>query len=202
MSGRARLLAATEELLREAGMAGTGIKDVVTRSGTPIGSLYHHFPGGKAQLVEEALQIHAERSCELFRTFFDGKRTAAAALRALFHTAAEVFERRGADKSCAIGAVTLDLTGADAAIREICATAFTNWIALIEPHMPWADRGTRRSFAATVVASLEGAFIVGRATQSGQPFRDVGETLVAMVSPNAPNQPQRSMRKFKFRRRK
>jgi len=49
-----------------------------------------------------------------------------------------VFERRGADKSCAIGAVTLDLAGADAAIREICATALTNWIALIEPPMPWA----------------------------------------------------------------
>ena len=43
---RDRLLRATETMLREAGMAGTGIKDVVKRSGAPIGSLYHYFPGG------------------------------------------------------------------------------------------------------------------------------------------------------------
>ena len=64
-SARTRLLAAAEDMLREVGMAGTGIKDVVARSGAPIGSLYHYFPGGKAQLVSESVQINADKSRRL-----------------------------------------------------------------------------------------------------------------------------------------
>ena len=83
LAPRDRLLAATEAMLREVGMAGTGIKDVVKRSGAPIGSLYHYFPGGKAQLVHESLAIHAGKSKALITRFFDGKKSAAKALEEL-----------------------------------------------------------------------------------------------------------------------
>ena len=180
-SSRGRFLLATEELLREVGMAGTGIKDVVARSGAPIGSLYHHFPGGKTQLVAEALQLQAESSRNLFERFFDGKRSAAAALRLLFNTAADGFERAGANKGCAIGTVALDLTETDAGLRELCSATFDAWAAIIAPHLPWRDARSRRSFARTVVMALEGAFVLGRATRSGEPFRDAGRWLAAAV---------------------
>src|SRR5262245_19162513 len=93
---RDRLLQATETMLREAGMAGTGIKEVVKRSGAPIGSLYHYFPGGKMQLVTEALRIHAGRSNALLARFFDGKTSAASAVRRLFDAAAQGFDMAGA----------------------------------------------------------------------------------------------------------
>jgi len=176
-----RLLAAAEELLRQVGMAGTGIKDVVARSGAPIGSVYHHFPGGKAQLVAESLQIHAERARRIFESFFDGRRSAAAAIRALFNTAADGFERAGANKGCAIGTVMLDLTDADSDIRDVCRATVDSWVAVIAPHLPWRDQRRRRSFAQTLVTTFEGAFIVGRATKSGDPFRESGKWLAAMA---------------------
>jgi AcrR family transcriptional regulator len=181
---RGRLLEATEQLLREAGMSGIGIKDVVVRSDAPIGSLYHYFPAGKTQLVSEALAIHAEKSRRVLEHFFDSGETASAALRSLFNTAAEGFERAGANKGCAIGTVTLDLTRADREIREICKNTFDEWMTVIAPHLPFPDERSRRSFATTVVAALEGAFILGRAAQSGEPFRAVGECLALMMSPN------------------
>jgi TetR/AcrR family transcriptional regulator, lmrAB and yxaGH operons repressor len=180
-SARARFLAATEEMLREAGVSGIGINDVVSRSGAPIGSLYHYFPGGKTQLVVEALGIHAEKSCRLFERFFDGRTTAAAALRSLFNTAADGFERAGANKGCAIGTVTLDLLESDAELRDVCRTTFERWIGAIAPQLPFADDRSRRSFAMTVVSALEGAFILGRATESGEPFRAAGKWLAASV---------------------
>jgi AcrR family transcriptional regulator len=185
-SSRNRLLTAAEELLREVGMAGTGIKDVVARSGAPIGSVYHHFPGGKTQLVSESLQIHAEKSRRLLASFFEGRRSAAAAIRMLFDTAADGFERAGANKGCAIGTVTLDLTNADASIREVCRATVDSWVAVIAPHLPWPDERRRRSFAQTIITVLEGAFIVGRAMQSGDPFRESGKWLAAMVELQPP----------------
>src|SRR5262245_39062466 len=125
---RDRLLQATETMLREAGMAGTGIKEVVKRSGAPIGSLYHYFPGGKTQLVTEALAIHAGRSRALLARFFSGKTSAATAVRRLFDTAAEGFDKAGADKGCAIGAVSLDLQSGDSQAQHICRATFEGWV--------------------------------------------------------------------------
>src|SRR5262249_46547680 len=34
--------------------------EVLARSGAPRGSIYHHFPGGKAQLIEEATRYAGE----------------------------------------------------------------------------------------------------------------------------------------------
>jgi AcrR family transcriptional regulator len=181
-SSRDRLLTATEEMLREAGMSGSGIKEIVARSGAPIGSLYHFFPGGKSQLVGEALRIHSGRVVQLLGRFFDGKQSAATAVRSLFNTAADVFVSSGADKGCAIGAVTLDLTSSDSATATLCRRSFDDWVAAIAPHLPFADDRTRRSFAVTVVATLEGAFVLSRAARSGQPFRDAGRWLSKMLS--------------------
>ena len=165
-------------------MACAGIKEIVARSEAPIGSLYHYFPGGKTQIVTESLRMHANKIPRLTECFFTGERDAGAALRALFNAAAEGFESGGANKGCALGAVTLDLTLPDKEIREVCRQAFDHWIAQIAAKLPFSDKRSRRSFAVTVVAALEGAFILARATQSGEPFRDVGEWLAAIVSAN------------------
>jgi AcrR family transcriptional regulator len=178
---RDRLLAATETMLREVGMAGTGIKDVVKRSGAPIGSLYHYFPGGKAQLVHESLTIHAGKSKALIARFFNGKKPAWAAVKELFEAAAQGFDQQGADKGCAIGAVSLDLTSGDAEARRICQATFDDWAATIAPHLPFRDKATRQAFATTIVAAIEGAFVLSRAAQSGAPFRDVGKSLAALL---------------------
>jgi AcrR family transcriptional regulator len=180
-TARDRLLRATETMLREAGMAGTGIKDVVKRSGAPIGSLYHYFPGGKTQLVTEALEIHAGRSQALIARFFAGRASAASAVRELFETAARGFDEAGADKGCAIGAVSLDLQAGDSQARRICAATFEGWRDSIEPHLPFPDKARRVAFAVTIVAALEGAFVLARAARSGAPFREVGKSLAAAL---------------------
>lgn len=200
-STRARLLEAAEDMLREAGMSGTGIKDVVLRSGAPIGSLYHYFPNGKTQLVTEALEIHAEKSRRLLEHFFDGRMTAAAAVRSLFNTAAEGFERAGANKGCAIGAVTLDLMRSDEEIRDLCKNTFDQWMSIIASHLPFSDERSRRALAMMVVVALQGALVLGRATQSGEPFRAAGEWLGAMASTNNPVGVGRATRRPKSRRR-
>jgi len=171
-------------MLRESGMHGAGIKEVVARSASPIGSLYHYFPGGKTQLVSEALVNHAAKVPRLIERFFDGRRSAAAAARALFDNAADEFERTGANKGCAIGAVALDLQASDTAVQIVCQQAFDDWAVAIAGRLSHPDERTRRSAAVMVVAALEGAFVLCRASNNGQPFRDVGKWVSAMLSAN------------------
>lgn len=49
---REAILEAATELIRERGVSGTSISDVVARSGTSAGAIYHHF-GSKGRLVLE-----------------------------------------------------------------------------------------------------------------------------------------------------
>src|SRR5262249_52667678 len=52
---RERMVFAAVQSIRERGVAGTALRDVVERAEAPRGSLQHYFPGGKDQLVAEAV---------------------------------------------------------------------------------------------------------------------------------------------------
>lgn len=176
------MIRAAETLLRESGLAGAGIKQLVARSGAPVGSVYHFFPGGKTQIVTETLQVHSGKAVTLFEhAFRDAAVPLPARLRALFRMAADRFEAAGADKSCAIACVTLDLRASDDALRQVCHASFNEWVDEITSHMPWSDVETRRSFATMIVVTLEGAFILARAEKSGDAFRTAGEWLARLA---------------------
>jgi len=195
------MLDAAESLLRERGLAGAGIQQVVARSGAPIGSVYHFFPGGKTQLVAEALHIHGEKARALFqRILEDRSEPPAERLRTLFRTAASGFDRAGANKGCAIGTVTLDLDARHEALRKVCREALEGWIDSIARELPWPDPGVRRSFAEMVVAGVEGAFILSRARRSGAPFITVGEWLATILEQLPRNAGRRTAGRQKRRR--
>src|SRR5215213_10478264 len=48
---RARMIESAAVLFRERGVDATSFSDVIEHSGAPRGSIYHHFPGGKAELA-------------------------------------------------------------------------------------------------------------------------------------------------------
>src|SRR5215218_5548379 len=54
---RARMVRSAATLIRERGIHGTGLREVVAHSGGPRGSLGRFFPGGKTQLVTEAIDV-------------------------------------------------------------------------------------------------------------------------------------------------
>jgi AcrR family transcriptional regulator len=178
-STRERMLTAAESLMREQGLAGAGIHHIVKLSRAPIGSVYHHFPGGKTQYVSEALRMNGEKARALLVAAMSAKKPLAQRLRAFFRLAAKSFEEQGACKGCAIGAVTLDLGRRDDALREVCNEIFASWIDAIEPHLPWRSAKKRRDFALAIVTALEGAFVLARAQKSGAPFIAAGEMLAA-----------------------
>jgi len=205
------MIQAAETLLRESGLSGAGIKHLVARSGAPVGSVYHFFPGGKTQIVAETLRLHSAKVVRLFEDAFeDAAVPLPARLRALFRMAAKGFEAAGADKSCAIAGVTLDLRASDHSLRQVCDASFNQWVDEIASHLPWPDVETRRSFATMVVLSLEGAFILARAGKAGHAFTTAGDWLARLArstlpvstgeshasSPAAHHRPARRRRRF------
>src|SRR5437867_3100664 len=52
---RAKMVAGAADLMSRRGVNATSMRDVVRHTGTPRGSIGHHFPRGKQQLIEDAL---------------------------------------------------------------------------------------------------------------------------------------------------
>src|SRR4051812_45966638 len=59
---RRKMIESTVTLLAKHGLDATSFSDVIAHSGTPRGSIYHHFPEGKDQLVDAALTLAGERA--------------------------------------------------------------------------------------------------------------------------------------------
>src|SRR5918911_1463093 len=51
---RERMIQSALILMGRQGVEGTSFSQVIDHSGAPRGSIYHHFPGGKEQLIAEA----------------------------------------------------------------------------------------------------------------------------------------------------
>ena len=54
---RARMVAGAARLLAQRGLQETSFSEVLELTGAPRGSIYHHFPLGKDQLVASAVDL-------------------------------------------------------------------------------------------------------------------------------------------------
>ncbi len=54
---RERVVVAASAMLAQHGLNATSIRETIKRAEAPLGSTYHHFPGGKHQLVVEAVEL-------------------------------------------------------------------------------------------------------------------------------------------------
>src|SRR6202790_2653655 len=71
---RARMVESAAMLIRERGIHGVGLREVVAHSGGPRGSLGRYFPGGKTQLMTEAIDLAlADVFVELERTLSEAE---------------------------------------------------------------------------------------------------------------------------------
>src|SRR3954447_24637299 len=52
---RERMVRSASQLIRRKGVSGTGLREIVVEADAPRGSLQHYFPGGKEELVSNAL---------------------------------------------------------------------------------------------------------------------------------------------------
>jgi TetR/AcrR family transcriptional regulator, lmrAB and yxaGH operons repressor len=176
-----RLLEAAIFLMKQSGLTGAGINQLVARSGAPKGSVYYYFPEGKQQITGEALTLYGKRVAVAFERALSRKKRPGDKIRALFRFVADRFQEGEFEQCCAAGAVTLDLDAEVVAIRPIIAEAFASWKAIIANHLPMRSRARRESLAGLVLSTIEGAYIRGRAERSKDAFLEAGEWLAQLV---------------------
>jgi TetR/AcrR family transcriptional regulator, lmrAB and yxaGH operons repressor len=176
---RERMVASAVNLLARRGLQATSFSEVLEHSGAPRGSVYHHFPGGKDQMIGSALDAAGGVAIELL----DRKGGAPAEEIATWflHIWREVLVRGRFEAGCAVLAVAVAADSRE--LLDHTARVFRTWrrrlAELLEQGGLRAEDAQR--FAAVLIASSEGAVVLARAEQSLEPFDLVAQQLVDQV---------------------
>ena len=180
---RMRLLDTAGQLFRCQGFHATGLDEVLRRSGTPKGSLYHYFPGGKDQLAIETLGHVATELEQRMSALLSSSSDSLKALRKLFQYTAKSLAESGFRDGCPIAPVTLDVASDRESIREACEQGFQNLLQVFVQHLRRAGLSEKRakSLATLVLASLEGGLILSRAQKSVAPLNAIASELVLVI---------------------
>lgn len=173
---RDRILFATAELFRRQGYNGTGLKQVVAEADAPFGSLYHHFPGGKTELGDEVIRKAGAFFQALVTAVYDEEAAPEDAIRAVFTGAGETLEATDYEDACPIATVALEVASTDDRLRQATADVFEQWTVAL------TERLGDRAQALAVIAALEGAFVLCRASRSTEPMAAAGEMAAALVA--------------------
>ncbi len=174
---RDRILFATAELFRRQGYNGTGLKQVVAEADAPFGSLYHHFPGGKVELGDEVIRKAGAFFQAMVTAVYDEvDGTAADAIRTCFAGAAETLVVTDYEDACPIATVALEVASTDDRLRRATADVFEQWVVALTQRVGDRDK------ALAVIAALEGAFVLCRASRSTEPMHAAGEMAAAFVA--------------------
>ena len=169
----------TAVLLAKKGLQGASFSEILEASGAPRGSLYHHFPGGKDELVLAALEHAASQALGVLDRL-SGKpaREVTEGFLSLWRS---VLARSDFSAGCAVVAVTVAAESDD--LRARAAEILRSWreklvTLLVTGGIP---KKKARALAASLVAACEGAVILARAERSFEPFDLVANEQLAMI---------------------
>ncbi|MDN3360091.1 TetR/AcrR family transcriptional regulator [Actinomadura sp. DC4] len=169
MSARERLVRSAQELLWERGYVGVSPKAIQERAGAGQGSMYHHF-SGKAELALEAVR----RSAEQMRAAADAELSASGS--PLSRISTYLLREREVLRGCPIGRLTQDpeiiaspllrqpVDETFAWLRKRLAEVIQEDLSEFPPGLDPA------ATAATIVATLQGGYVLARAAGSAEPF--------------------------------
>lgn len=165
------------KLIAERGLEGMSTREVLARTGAPRGSVYHYFPRGRIELVEEALglcqrwtrqrieAIEGETETEVVSGYVDIWRW--------------VLESSGFQAGCAVaglvtGAHDPDLLDRSAAAFISASDALAARLRKIGTSTSNADR-----LATLVLCAVEGAVLICRAQREIEPLNQIRDMLLA-----------------------
>jgi len=185
---RQTMIERTGVLLARKGLQGTSFTEVLEASGAPRGSLYHHFPGGKEELVMAAVAWVSARALDRVEQLRGRPATDVAdAFIAMWR---DILKASDFGVGCAVLAVTV---GADTPnLLDSAAQVFRRWRVALSELLALGGVPTARApaLAAMLISACEGAVVLARAEQAMEPFDFVATEQRALVKAATTRKPR------------
>jgi AcrR family transcriptional regulator len=176
---KSRMIREAARALARKGLQRSSFSEILEASGAPRGSLYHHFPGGKNELVLKALAAAGEHALAGLARL-EGRRASevAAGFIDLWRS---LLTATDFGAGCAVLAVTVAAESPDQ--TAAAAAVFAAWRARLADALARGGVEAKASqrLAASILAACEGAVALARAERSLESFDLVATQLIEWV---------------------
>jgi TetR/AcrR family transcriptional repressor of lmrAB and yxaGH operons len=187
---RASMVRSAAALIASRGLNATSLADVLADSGAPRGSIYHHFPDGKAQLAQDAVRwtsdqvLAFQRSCPA--------QTPTDVLNCFIGMWRRVVQTSEGRSGCVVAGVAVDTDESDEAdesdevaggLMSVVRSTFRSWVDLLTEQLTATGVPVERArpIALAVLAGMEGALILCRSEGSSAPLDEVAQELLRLL---------------------
>lgn len=175
---RNRLVYVAAQLFREKGYNGAGIAEILKKANAPKGSLYHHFPNGKADLAKAAAEWTSKEMISIIDTSFKGKTTWQGGVKHMLAKLAKLFDISQHQESCPIKVMLFDGPNS-IGFNKVAEKTFQSWhdhLAAYASQFGMPEEEAQDA-AEMLLVTVEGAWTLARARKSSDILRKIPDHL-------------------------
>lgn len=182
-SAREHIIETTCDLLEMQGYHATGLNQIIKESGSPKGSLYYYFPGGKEELAVEAVRQVGATVLNRIRENLQIVDNPAEAVQLFIRNIAIQVERSGFRAGGPITTIALETAGSSELLREACEDIYSGWRSAFAQKLENGGIEDSRAarIAGLIIASIEGGVILCRTAQSREPLEFIADELSILI---------------------
>jgi AcrR family transcriptional regulator len=177
-------MAGAAEMMSRGGLGHTSVREIARHAGTPLGSTYHYFPDGKAQLARETIQFAGGKVSRALGNALE--RGPVEGLEALLAWWRQVLANSDYDAGCPVMSVAVtesrfgDMVDVIAAARHV----FADWEHQLAGSLiaRGASSTQAENTATLVVCAVEGAIGLCRVEGSTRPLDAIDIALRAALT--------------------
>lgn len=168
---RQRMVTTAALLLRERGVAGTTVAGVLERSGGPRGSVGFHFPGGRTELLADAVRWVGALVDERLGDGIDAGADPSTLYRGICEHYRSQLESTDYTAACPVWAVVQE-SYADPELGPVVSDIVDTWIEKLTRSLIDHGHGAPQAedLAVMSIATLEGAITLARLRRTSRPI--------------------------------
>ncbi|MGF7050301.1 TetR/AcrR family transcriptional repressor of lmrAB and yxaGH operons [Paenibacillus sp. DS2015] len=179
MDTKSLIIDISTTLFQQKGYLGVGLNEILKACNLSKGSLYHHFPNGKEELLIACLHSINETITTDMETIFQYYSSTQTATQAMIEKLVAQFDRDGMIIGYTFSSLVSEMGSLSEPVRNACALSFTK-IQEIYTKKLVADgftKETAQSIAIMMTASIEGGIMLCLTQKTSDPLKIVSQVL-------------------------
>ncbi len=170
-------------LFQKKGYLGVGVNEILKACSITKGSLYHHFPNGKEELLIACLQSMSEAITTDIEVIFKRYLTTQEATQAMIEKLVADFEREGTITGYTFSSIVSEMAALSEPVLNACSDLYTKIQGLYSEKLV-ADgfsKETAHSIALMMTASIEGGIMLCLTQKTSEPLRIISQVLPKLI---------------------
>lgn len=183
MDTKSLIVDVATKLFQQKGYIGVGLNEILKACNISKGSLYHHFPNGKEELLITCLQSLNEAITKDIEEIFERYSNTHEAVSAMIEKLIVNFETEGTITGYTFSSIVSEMASLSEPIRNACAQLYQK-MQDIYFHKLAADgfsKDTAYSIALMMTASIEGGMMLCLTQKATEPLRVISKTITHLL---------------------